>query len=572
MIKLTLKYKRYLIFILAFIIIEPTINSILNFWLQQLFNAAVPGTDKIYIMRLLTGGFLFWILKRLITFFNSVLKARYICNTKKELKHELFSKLLNADTSSILKKTASGDYISIFTNDISLIEQRFFNQVISLIAGIISILILGASFLALNAKLAISIFIAGVATMIIPIIFSKELNKRNLVYSNIISRFTQNIKEYFTAYQTIKNYSIEQEVIQKFNSNNTKVEDSKFEADYTLALANNMGALLTWFMQFVCVGMGLMMVINGEIKIGTVIAAQSFASDLALPLQEIIININSIRSVKNIMKKMKHVPDADHQSWGKLSNYSAGLSGSLKDKLPSEKYDIIFDNLYLNIEGNTIIDHFSFKFNSGKKYLIVGLNGSGKSSIFKVLKKWIHNYCGSIFINDQNIKEIRTTQISKLVSYLNENVSLFSCSVKDNISLCRNYSPESFKNAVSMAQINLDLNREIFDEGNNISSGECRRIEIARSLLDSVPILIFDEVVSTLDIETAYEIEKLALDFDKKTIIFISHNFSGKLIRRYDEILVIDKGKLLAHGTYEELISTCPYFQKICEIKFGNIL
>lgn len=65
--------------------------------------------------------------------------------------------------------------------------------------------------------------------------------------------------------------------------------------------------------------------------------------------------------------------------------------------------------------------------------------------------------------------------------------------------------------------------------------------------------MIFDEVVSTLDIETAYEIEKMILDYSDKTVIFVSHNFSGKLIKTYDEILVMDGGKLLAHGTYDEL-------------------
>ena len=82
-------------------------------------------------------------------------------------------------------------------------------------------------------------------------------------------------------------------------------------------------------------------------------------------------------------------------------------------------------------------------------------------------------------------------------------------------------------------------------------------------------VLIFDEVVSTLDIETAYEIEKLALDFEEKTVIFISHNFSGKLIREYDEILVMGDGKLISHGSYEALVKECDYFRKICEIKFG---
>lgn len=574
MIKLALKYKCYLFFIIILMIIEPSINSILNFWLQKLFNSAIPGADKIYILRLLTTGFLFWILKRLITFFNSVLKARYICNTKQELKHQLFAKLFLSDISSIINTTASGDYISIFTNDISLIEQRFFNQVISLISGIISILILGSSFIALNAKLAISIFIVGFLAMLIPVVCSKELNRKNLAYSNMISKFTQNIKEYFTAYPTIKNYSVEQSIIQKFKTINKEVEDTKFEADYVLALANNMGSLLSWFMQFVGVGLGLMLVINGEILIGTVIASQSFASDLATPLQEIIINFNSIRSIKDIIKKLKNLSDFNGNSLDTSKEHPVLPSGVPQDISAShlnitEPCNITFDNLYLNIEENTIIDHFSFKFDSGKKYLIVGLNGSGKTSIFKALKKWIHNCSGTIFINDQDIMTMKNSDISKLVSYLNENVSLFSCSVKENISLFRKCTAESFENAVNNAQIHLDLERKIFDEGSNISSGERRRIEIARSLITSVPVLIFDEVVSTLDIETAYEIEKLALDFNKKTVIFISHNFSGKLIKKYDEILVMDKGRLIAHGSYNELIHSCEYFKKICEIKFG---
>ena len=110
------------------------------------------------------------------------------------------------------------------------------------------------------------------------------------------------------------------------------------------------------------------------------------------------------------------------------------------------------------------------------------------------------------------------------------------------------------------------MERSVTDEGRNISSGEQRRIEIARSLLESAKVLIFDEVVSTLDIETAYDIERMALDLADKTVIFISHNFSGKLIKEYDEILVMESGKLLAHGTYADLISSCEYFRRICDI------
>jgi ABC-type multidrug transport system fused ATPase/permease subunit len=152
---------------------------------------------------------------------------------------------------------------------------------------------------------------------------------------------------------------------------------------------------------------------------------------------------------------------------------------------------------------------------------------------------------------------------------MNENVSLFSGSVKENILLFENQDEANFEQAVHNAHVCLAMDRQIADEGRNISSGEQRRIEIARSLLRSSKVLVFDEVVSTLDIETAYDVERLALDLKEQTIIFVSHNFSGKLIREYDEILVIEDGVLLNHGPYEELVRECDYFRRICEIKFG---
>ena len=82
--------------------------------------------------------------------------------------------------------------------------------------------------------------------------------------------------------------------------------------------------------------------------------------------------------------------------------------------------------------------------------------------------------------------------------------------------------------------------------------------------------MIFDEVVSTLDIETAYDIERMALGYKDKTVVFISHNFSGKLIKEYDEILVMKDGCLVAHGSYDALMKSNDYFRKICAIRFGD--
>ena len=551
-----------MIFIL--IIAEPSLNSVLNFWLQRLFDAAAPGVEKMHILRMLTAGFLLWILKRVVNFASGLLKTRFICNAKQEVKHMLFTNLLGLDTSNISRIAASGEYISLFTNDITILETRFFNQIVSLISNVFSIAILGASFLALNKKLAIAILLFGIITMFVPAAFSKELNAKNLLYSECMSRFTQRMKEYIVAYPTIKNYAIEKAVVGKFDDLNSDTEEARFEADYALSLANNVGSLLSWFMQFIGVGFGLVLVVSGEIMIGTVVAAQSFASDLANPLQNIIFNINSIKSVKEIVGKIERL------SSDTLKTDSALIKST--ETTPSKReggFEISFDRFGLAIGDKKIIDSFSFTFEEGKKYLVVGLNGSGKSTLFKALKKWYKATSGRILFDGKDVAELKNSDLSKAVSYLNEDVSLFSGTVRDNISLYRQYDEQKFLQAVCEAQVKLNLEREIGDEGNNISSGEQRRIEIARSLLESANVLIFDEVVSTLDIESAYEIEKMALNFNDKTIIFISHNFSGKLINEYDEILVIENGRLLDHGPYEELLSSCAYFKRICEIKFG---
>lgn len=389
------------------------------------------------------------------------------------------------------------------------------------------------------------------------------LNKYSVIYTRKNALFTQKLKEYILAFPTIKNYSIEPLVLEGFHAVNDETENAKFEADCAISLANSVGQLCAWFMQFIGVGLGIMMVIQGRILVGTVIAAQAFASDLALPIQNILISVNSIRSVKNVVLKMQTVSE-------RYGCFDEPVEQT-EDAPVCDQCQVQFKNLSLKLEGKTVVDDFSFTFEAGKKYLMVGINGSGKSSIFKVLKKWYRSSAGEIMLNGQSLEELSGKQLSGLVSYLNESVSMFSGTVKENITLFQNYSDDALCYALTEAYLQLDLDQQIADEGRNISSGEQRRIEIARALLRNTPVLIFDEVISTLDIETAYEIERHALGLNNKTVIFISYNFSGKLVDQYDEILVMDKGKLIASGKYDELLESCPYFKKICRIKFGTM-
>lgn len=569
--KVFFKNKVFLLVILILIIAEPALASVLNFWLQKLFASAQLGADKLLVLRLLTAGFLLWMTKRIISFSSSVFKSKYICCCREDVKRALFKSIMRTNVSALNDKTSSGDYISVFTNDINILETRFFVQIISLVSNVLSVLILGSSFLALNKKIALAIFAFGLLTMFIPSVFSKKLNSKNLAYSDCVSRFTQTLKEFMVAYPTIKNYSIETAVLRKFEYLNKDTESTKYGSDYELNLANAIGSLLSWFMQFIAVGVGLMLVIKGEIVVGTVVAAQGFAGDLAMPLQSIVSNFNSICSVKKVVSKLEKMCEFHENEGLGIENNESFDEGEDLSFFQKDNVIVQFDRFYLPKNGRMIVSDFSFKFEQGKKYLIIGENGSGKSTLFKALKKWHTDYIGNIYVSGADIKTLDNVTLSRYVSYMNENVSLFMGTVKSNITLFNRYfyNRSYLTKTLNNANIKLNLMQYVFDEGKNISSGEMRKIEIARGLFMDVPVLVFDEVVSTLDIKTAFEIEKLALDFKDKTVIFISHNFSGKLIERYDEILLMHEGHLVAHGTYKHLMETCPQFKELCEIKFG---
>lgn len=556
MLRYFFKYKKHIIALAILIIIEPSLNSYLNLWLANIFDTAVLGSTVTIIIRMLLIGFSVWLFKRLIVFVLDVIKNNFMCNIRLDIKNDLFKNALYKQSYDISRLGGSGEYTSIFINDINILEQRYYSKIVDLAVCISSIVINGLAFFYLNVKLALPIMIFGGIVSVIPWFASKQLNRSNYKYSENLSKLTQRLKEFFSAYPAIKNYAIEKGILENFQSVNYDTEKSKFDSEYELNLANCIGSTLSWFTQIVAIGLGLIMIIKGEVLIGTVIAARSFASDIAEPLQGIISNLNSVRSVKMILKKM------DDMTSPKSGNKE------LNSEPISDKPDLEYRSVSLEIQNNKILDDFSFNFENGKKYLIIGKNGSGKSTLFKLLKKKHEEYEGEILLGGKEIRKMSSEEIASLSSYLTESVVLMSGDINSNVKFFRDVSDDVLKEAIEKARINLNTSRQLLDLGSNISSGEQRRIEIARSMCNCSSIMIFDEVISTLDVKTAFDIENMILNYDK-TVIVISHNFSGKLIKRYDEILVMNDGKLIAHGNYDHLLKTCDEFKEICEIKFG---
>ena len=553
------KRKTLLLILLPLLIIRPVLSSWIGIKAGEFFDLALYGTNFKNVIGVFILIFFAWLFNySLIFYWTKLLKAFLVTRFRMDIKQEMFRSIMNVNADDF-NTMEPGDYIAAFSNDITLLETRYFQSVLELFEYIITIFIVGGVFFSLDITLAATVACFGVIGSVISILLAKYTRKKNEKFINSFYQFTQGIKELFSSFRTIKNYNITAQMQERFDDINVVTENKKYEADFALEFVNSVSAAFSGFLMFSVIGIGIVKVLQGDISMGIVITAYNFASDLSTPLQNCLHKINEIRSVKTIVDKINIFNEKSDKNLNRITNNDYDIANA--GTLTYEKVSFVINN-------KTVLNDFTFAFEKGKKYLIIGKNGAGKSTMFKLLKRIYDNYEGKITIGETDIKSLSYEELGRYTSYLNEDVNVYSTSVKENIRLFRNIDDDIIDSAIKTAQVKVDLDRVVRDNGSNISSGEKRRIEIARTLVQNTPIIVFDEVISTLDIETAYEIEKLALSLNS-TVIFVSHNFSGKLVNEYDEILLLENGKLVNHGSHKNMLNICDEYQHIWEIKNG---
>ena len=195
---------------------------------------------------------------------------------------------------------------------------------------------------------------------------------------------------------------------------------------------------------------------------------------------------------------------------------------------------------------------------------------------FTLLKRK-NKYDKKIFIkkilyNNKNAKDIDPTSIFDQIAFISQETFIFNDTLKNNICLFQDYDSKQINEIINKTGLNQlvaslpeGLNSKIKENGANLSGGQKQKIAIARALLKQKEIIFIDEGTSNLDNLSAYEIEKIILD-SKAMIISITHHLKKELLEKYDEILVLDQGKIIESGSYNELIANQQlFYQLLCK-------
>lgn len=248
-----------------------------------------------------------------------------------------------------------------------------------------------------------------------------------------------------------------------------------------------------------------------------------------------------------------------------------------------ESTDITFEDVTFAYEDTNILDCMSFHIKKNQKIGIVGESGSGKSTIGKLLMHYWDVNSGSIKLGGVDIRKMSLSKLMEHISYVSQDNFLFNCSIRENLLIAKpDATEEELINACKAAcchdvimGLENGYDTNVGDSGNKLSGGERQRITIARAILKNADIVILDEATSFTDAQNDALINKAVRNLAKdKTLITIAHKLSN--VVDMDKIMLIDRGKLIAFASHEELLENQIYknlwgrYVKTVGYKFKN--
>lgn len=543
-------------FILALILIVLSTGGMLFFsWiLGEVTNIMAAGDlDRLWSTMGISVAALILIL--VVDLLMYCFKSRFIHRALRQYKDLAFSRLSEKSISAFSRENTSR-YLSALTNDANSIEENYLNRMLLLIYQ--SALFVGGlvMMLALSWQLAL----ATIGLSLIPIVFSlvmgKELSVREKATSDQNEKFVAKVKDFLTGFSVIKSFKAEGEVNRLFQTSNRETEQVKerrrlWDTRLT-AITQSCGSVLQIGIFFY----GAWLSINGSIQMGTVLIILNLCNCFTQPIQIVPQYWASRKAALSLIQKLAAITKENAGHTGEtippVLEQSIGLShvgfGYAPDK--------------------PVLKDLSVQFEPGRSYAIVGPSGSGKSTLLSLLMGAYPEYTGSITIDGRELREVNTDSLYDLMSLIGQNVFLFDDTIRNNLTMFRDFPGEQVDLAVKRSGLSLLVAERGTDyrcgeNGVGLSGGERQRISIARALLRGTPVLMLDEATASLDNQTAFEVTDAILHLDGLTRIVVTHRLDEALMKQYDQILVMKDGRLVEQGTFQELMAAKEYFYSL---------
>lgn len=393
----------------------------------------------------------------------------------------------------------------------------------------------------------------------------KKLDESFSDLSEVNAELTTVAQENLSGVRTVKAFSREGHEIIKFRSKNRKYYDTSlvvakvYRTYYPYITV--IGSLLTVLVAVLgavlvlaekgYLSLGFLAPIAGSMDEGKLIAFVSYATEIIWPMECLGWLSNELASALASAKKLN-----------KIFNEEADIVDPQSPvELENPRGDLEFKNVSFKPEGKTVLDNVSFSLPQGSTLGIMGMTGSGKSTIINLAERFYDVTDGEITLDGVDIRNLRLKTLRQSMAAVMQDVFLFSDTIAENIKLGSDgkLTQEEMESAARDAgaaefidKLTDRYETVIGERGVGLSGGQKQRISIARALAKKPKILILDDATSALDMETEYEIQQSLDRLDGCSKIIVAHRISA--VRDADEIIVLDNGKVAERGTHSELM------------------
>ena len=530
-----------------------TLNLIVTWLMQQLIDAAsgAPGALPLAALAEITGGFV--VLCAVLFLLKYASEPRFIARAMRQYKELAFQKLTEKSIASFRDESTAA-YLSALTNDAASVEADYLAQQLAVITKTVTFF--GALFMMLWYSPLLTAIAVGVTAL--PLAASLLTGGRLQAAEKQVSErnrdFTAALSDCLSGFAVVKTFKAEREIFQLFAESNRALEQEKFSRRRLKVLIGMIGAVTGLVAQLGVFLAGAWLALSGSgLTAGTVILFVNLMNFMIGPVSELPALLAGRRAALGLIGKLADALEKDGSAGGgrTLSRLEHGI----------ELRDVSFGYE----AGKDVLHHVSARFEAGRAYAIVGGSGSGKSTLLNLLLAENTGYRGSVLLDGTELRELSPEALYGLMSVIHQNVFVFNASIRDNVSMFREFPQEAQDEAIRRAHLRELLDARGADylcgeNGKGLSGGEKQRVSIARSLLKKSSVLLVDEATAALDVQTAHQVSSDILDLTGMTRIVVTHSLEEALLRRYDGIFVLKNGTLAESGSFDELMQRKGYF------------
>ena len=529
---------------------------IISWLLKQLIDTA-SGTEgaKSFETDLILFG-VFLVLMVISFVLDYITRPAFIRRAMIQYKNMAFDRLMDKGISTF-RDESTATYLSALTNDATSIEANYLTQLLSLFT--MSVMFFGSITLMIWYSPLLTAIAVGVT--ILPLVASIITGKRMVGAEKKVSEqnksFTAVLTDCLGGFSVIKSFKAEKEIYKMFAAQNKALEGSKFSKERIKTIVGMIGAMAGMLAQSGVFIAGTYLILSGyDLTTGTVMMFVNLMNFMIQPMSTLPGLLAGRKAAKGLIQKLSDALARNNESTG-------------TEEITSVNDEITLENVSFGYDDEKEILHgISAKFDAGKAYAIVGASGSGKSTLLNLLMASTSNYKGNILVDGKNLKDIKAEALYECISVIQQNVFVFNSSIKDNVTMFREFPKAELDEAIEHAHLDELIKKRGEDtlcgeNGCGLSGGEKQRISIARSLLKKSSVLLADEATAALDAQTAWQVSNDILDLDGITRIIVTHSLEEGLLKRYDGILVLKEGKVEEFGTFDELMNANGYFHAL---------